>query len=604
MANRNLTSGQVVPGFFSSVDYNTKGGGSAPTKRCLVWGTIKSTAQRTPNLPFLPDSQQDADDGCGRGSALANYYAAAVSQPEAQGAEVWLMPIAENSAGVASVYKIKVFVSSTNPSKPGTATVWFGSIKAAEVGFTTTDTASTIASALNTALNANLDLPIGTCTVSTDTVTIPYVTKGTEGEDFPVRVNISPNGSGVAFSPGQALFATNSVGAGSVKFQFGALSVSATLAGSETAAAIATLAAAAFNADSYPLYAAVDGTTAAQCNLFFANDKDVRRISAAVITSTGTTVNLGSGATSGAGSASSLSYNGTQGTGAPSLTGALGNLANLDPFRSWASPWTDATTLGAQATNIESASDGSISGQKQQTLTVCHYADSATVGAIPTACTPNLTTTAPHYAFLRCPDAPVPGMEIAARVAAARAAFWLDTPQFNWNGFAVKGNERKPILLPPTKPSLTAQNTDLRTYALAPVIKGPSGYLEIVKGRTTSLATDKRLWAWSTEAQAAYHAVDLALFFQSRFQGGSIVRYSDPKAPGLFDAQSFKSATQERMRFWELNGNYDGADLLADEVKAVADVSNPFRINVDFPESPVLDLDQVVIASHFSSPSS
>lgn len=600
---RNLTSGQVVPGFFSQIDYNTQGGGSAPNLRLLIWGLITASAQRTPNQPFLPASQQDVDDGCGRGSDAANTYAAALSQPEAQGAEVWVMPIAENAAGVTSTYKLKVYVANTNPAKSGTMVVWINSEKAAEVGFTPADTASTIATALNDALNDNLDLPIGTCTVATDTVTIPFKHKGEDGEDLPIRCNISPNGSGVTLSPGQILCATNATGAGSVKVGFGALAVSTQLAGAETPAQVATKIAASFNADSYPLRAVVDGSTPAQVNLIFANDKDVRRISAAVITSTGLTLDLGSGVTDGTGSPTSLTYNGTQGTGVPDLTAALANLKNLDPFRSWVSPWLDTATVGAQATHIESQSDGSISGQKQQILTLCDHRASADAGGIAPACSPNLTSTAPHYAILRAPDAPVRGVEIAARVAAARAAKWLDTPQFNWNGFQIKGNERKPILLPPTKPSLDAQNTDLRTYALAPVAPGPSGYLEVVKGRTTSLASDKKLWAWSTEAQAAYHATDIRTFFQSRFQGGSIVRYSEPKAPGLFDAASFESAYRERMRFWEANGNFDGADLLADFVKATPDPNNPFRINVDAPESPVLDLDQVVILSHTSSPS-
>ena len=597
----NLTSGQVVPGFFSEIDYDTKGGGSAPNLRLLIWGLIGASAQQTPNQPFLPGSQQDVDDGCEQGSDAANTYAASLSQPEAQGAEIWVMPIAEPSAGVASTYKLKVYVANTNPAKAGTLVVWINSEKAAEVGFSQSDTASTIATALNAALNNNPNLPIGTCTVATDTVTIPFKHKGAIGEDLPVRCNISPNGSGVTLSPGQALFATNAAGAGSVKFAFGALSVSAALAGAETPAQIATKVAAAFNADSYPLKAVVDGTTPAQVNLIFANDKDVRRIAASVITSTGTTVDLGSGATDGTGSSTSLSYNGTQGTGAPDLTAALANLANLDPFRSWVSPFLDTTTIGAQATNIENNSDGSISGQKQQILTLCHTGASSEAGAIAPACSPDLTATAPHYAMLRCPDAPVRGVEIAARVAAARASKWIDTPQFNWNGFQVRGNERKPILLPPTKPSPAAQNTDLRTYALAPVIVGPSGFLEVVKGRTTSLASDKKLWAWSIEAQAAYHATDVRSFFQSRFAGGSIVRYSDPKAQGIFDANSFKSAAQERMRFWENGGNFDGADVFADFVEATPDVNNPFRINVKIPESGVLDLDQVVITSHTAS---
>lgn len=602
--NTNVTSGQVLPGFYGYVDYNSQGSGVAPSLRTLLWAYIAASAQRTPNRPFLPASQQEADDGCGQGSDAANMYAACVSQPEAQGAEVWIMPIAEPSGGVAAQYKLKVYVASTNPSEAGTLQLWVGSKAIAAVGFTTTDTASTIAAAINAALNAVKDLPLGVCTVATDTVTIPYKHKGTTGEDLPFRCNITPNGCGVQLSPGQLLFAgASATGAGSVKVVTGSLGISTTLAGAETPAQVATKVATSWNADSYPLTAAVDGGVPAQVNFFFANNRDVRRMSAAVLTSTVLTANLGSGATDGSGSPTSLTYNGTQGTGAPDLSAAIANLANLDTFRSWASPWTDTATLSVMATNIEANSDGSISGQRQQLLTVCSFDASSIVGAIAPAVSPNLTSTPPHYAILRAEDAPVQAYGFAARAAAARAAKWFDAPQFNWNGFQFKGNSRSPILLPATKPSRNAQNTDLRTYALAPVVVGPSGNFEIVKGRSTSLSNDKRLWAWSSEAQAAYHAVDLALFFQSRFQGGSILRYSEPKAPGLYDSASFVSATQERMRFWEANGNYDGADRMKDLVNAAPDGNNPFKENVDYPESPVLDLDQVAFAGHFTSPS-
>lgn len=603
MPNPNLTSAQVLPGFFGYVDYNAQGAGVEPTRRALLWGYITSSAQRTPNQPFLPASQQEANDGCGRGSDLARAYAAAVSQPESQGAEVWLMPITAPSGGTASVYKVKVFVSNTNPAKAGTLQLWIASRPVAAVGFTTSDTATSIGAALAAAINATQDLPLGTATASSGEVTIPYIHKGLTGEDLPLQCQISPSASGVQLSPGQALFATAATGAGSVRFGFGALSVSASLSGGETAAQVATAVAAAFNADTYPLYAAVDGTTPQQVNLFFANNKDVRRISAAVITSTGTTVNLGSGATDGTGSSTSLSYNGTQGTGTPTLSSALTNLAALDPFRSWSSPFLETTSLGAMATSIEAASDGSITGQKQQHLTVCSPLAASVAGALAPNTSPNLTTAAPHYAVLWSPDCAVQGHEIAARVAAARAAMWLDTPQKNWNGFQVKGNQDAPLLLSASKPSLSAQNSALFTYALAPVINGPSGNLEVVKGRTTSLAANRRLWAWSVESQAAYHAVDLAIYYRQLFNGGSIVIYSDPKAPGLFDDKSIKVATQVRMRLWEKQGNFDGAEKLADSVKVTVDQNNISRFNVEYPENGVVDLDQIVFTGHVSSPS-
>ena len=600
MATGNLTSAQVLPGFYGFIDYNTVGAGTVPALNQLIWGYISSAAQATPNQPFRPESQQDADDKCGRGSDLARAYAAAASQPESQGADIQLMPIVAPTGGVASTYTLKVFVPGVNPTKAGTLQIWIASRPVPAVGFDTTDTASTIAAALKTAIDSVLDLPIASTSIIADTITINYRHKGTTGEDFPVRCNISPNSPGVKLSPGQMTVAVAAVGAGSVRVSTGSLSVSTALAGGEAAVAVATAVAASWNADSYPLTA---DTAAAVVNFYFANDKDVRRMSAAVISTTGTTVNLGSGATDGTGSALSLTYNGTQGTGAPSLTSALTNLDALGPFRSWSAPWLDVVTVGALATKIETASDGSITGQKMQHLTICATGTSSSAGAIATGTSPNLTTSAPHYAIGWAPDAAVQGHELAARAAAARAAFWLDTPQFNWNGFQLKGSESAPLLLSATRPSPGALNTALRTYALAPFTPGASGNTEVIKGRTTSLANDKRLWAWSTEAQAAFHKTDLGSRFQERFQGASIVRFSEPRAPGIFDAASFTATTQEAMREWEALGNYDGALALADAVQSTPDVNNPFRINVTYPESPVLDLDQVVFTGRFSSPS-
>jgi len=603
MPNPNLTSGQLLPGFYAFIDYNAQGSSQAPTKRCLLWGYINSSAIRTPNQPFLPGSKTEADAGCGRGSDLARAYAAALTPAEASGAEIWLMPIVAPSGGTAATYSLKVYVANTNPAKAGTIQLAICSQLVPAVGFTTSDTDSSIATAIAAAINTMKDLPIGTVTSSGAVVSIPYMHKGTTGEDFPIRCNISPDGTGVTLSPGQLVLSGTAGAGGSIVVAFGAISISTAISNSDTAPTIAANVVASFNADTDPVKAVVDGGSSSQVNFLFNNDMDVRRMSAYIATTTTTTANLGSGATSGAGSSSSLTYNGTVGVGNPSLTAALTNMSAKDLYRSWAAPWLDTTTLGALATHIEANSDGSISGQKQQVLKVCGFRPASVEGAIPPTCSPNLTTTPPHYGYGWAPDAPIQGLEISARVASAAAAIWYDTPQFNWNGYPLRGSVFAPILLPPNTPSLDAQNTALRTYGLFPVVKGPSGNLEIVKGRTTSLASDLRLWAWSTETQAAYHSVDLGIFLRGRFQGGSIVRHSEPKAPKIFDKASFESAMQERMRFWENQGNYDGADALKNDVLATPFLANPFRFNLEYPESPVLDLDQVCFTGHFTSPS-
>jgi phage tail sheath gpL-like len=603
--NPNLTSGQMLPGFYGYVDYNISGAPQPANLRVLLWGYMGAAGTQPPNLPFRPVDGTDASQRLGGTNTDAwRAYNACVSQPESQGSDVWIMPIQAPSGGTAATYQITVFVSNTNPVKSGTIQLWVASQPVPAVGFTTADTNATIATAVAAALLATPNAPIATAAVATNVITVTYPHKGTTGEDFPVRCNLLPAASGVNLSPGQALFATSAVGAGSVVVNVGAVTVTTALSGAETAAQIATKVVASFAANSYPVTAVVDGTVPAQVDFYYNNNYDVRRMSAAVVTTTGTTVNLGGGATSGTGSASSLTYNGTQGVGAPSLTNAIGNLQTSQKwYRSWSMPWTDATTLGAIATYIEAGSNGSITGQKLQVLTVCDWQALTVDGAIPPAVSPNLTATPPHYAFGWSPDCSVQAFELAARVAGARASKWLTAPQFNWNGFKLQGNQSAPILAPANVPSLDVLNSALRTYALSPWVIGASGNIEVVKGRTTSLAADLRLWAWSAEAQAAYHIQDLLTFYPSIFGGGNIVRYSDPKAPKIFDTQSFIDVTRDRLGLWEKQGNYDGAKLLGPQVTSSIDQVNINRGNVEFPESPVLDLDQIVFTSHFTQPS-
>ena len=222
---------------------------------------------------------------------LTRAYRATLSQPESQGAEVWLMPIVAPSSGVQSTYLLSVLGT---PTKPGTVQLWINSEAVPAVGFTTTDTASTIATNLAAAISSMLDLPIASAAAVSGVITITYKPKGTTGEDFPIRGRIDPAGSGINLSLGTLAFATNATGAGTVRVAFGALSVSTAIANTDTPTAIAAKVVASSVADSYPLTAQVNSDPT-KADLLLVNDKDVRRINAAVITSTGTTVNLGSG---------------------------------------------------------------------------------------------------------------------------------------------------------------------------------------------------------------------------------------------------------------------------------------------------------------------
>lgn len=611
MPNLGLTTGSLIPGYWGVVDYNAGSSAQPPNLRTLLWAYVPGAATQPPNQPFRVTSQTDLNNRVGgANNDAARSYAACTSQPESQGSDIWMVTIPEPSGGQAATYKLTVFVSNTNPAKPGTLQLWIAGQQVPSIGFSASDTATTIGAALATAILATPNAPFASAANAAGIVTCTYVHKGTTGEDLPMRCQITPNGSGVNLSPGQALFATSATGVGSVVVTVGAISVSTALAGSETAAQVATKVVANWNANAYPVTAVVDASVPAQVDFYFNSAGptlyDVRRMSAAVVTTTGLTVNLGSGATSGAGSASSLTYNGTQGTGTPALTTAVANLtASPQFYRSWMIPWTDTTTLGTIATYVEAAQNGSVTGQKFQVVTFADFQALSIDLAIPAAVSPNLNTSNPHYAFGWSPDSPCQSFELAARIAAARAAFWFSAPQFNWNGFKLQGNQAAPILAPApsAQPAPDALNTALRG-GLSPWVVGRSGNIEVLKGRTTSTAADLRLWAWSAESCAAYHVFDLNNFLASKTQGANIVRYTTPKAVNQFDANSIADLTRERMRFWEQNGNYDGATLFAPEVNAVPNAINPFRIDLDWPESPPLDLDQIAHSSHFSQPSS
>jgi phage tail sheath gpL-like len=607
-SNPNLTSGQILPGFYGYVDFSAGAAAQAPNLKCLLWGFVSGSATATLYQPFRPVSQTDCNGKAGGAyTDLARAFNAAAAQPEAQGAEIWCMPVPFPSGGTASSYTFTVFVPGTNPSKAGTIQMWVASQQVGAVGYTTTDTATTIAASIVSALNALTNIPIGTATNSLGVITVPYWCKGTTGEDFPVRATMPVGGTGVNLAAAQLVFATNATGAGSVLINLGAASITTALAGGETPAQVATKVVAAVNASSFAVTAVVDSVSTSKVDLYFNYNQggwDVRRIQVSVVTSTGLTVNAGSGATDGSGSASSYTYNGTLGAGAPSLTQGMTNLAAQAVwYRSWASPWSDSTTLGTMATNIEAGRNGSITGQKLTVLTTADFQSLTTDGAIPAATSPALTTSTPGYAFGWSPDCPVQALELSARIAVARAAQWISAPQKNWNRYKLVGSASAPILLPPTTPSLDNQNSALRSYGLSPWVLGASGNLEVVKGRTTSLAQDVRQWSWSCEAQASYHWQDLQSYLAGIFSSASLVRFGAPKSAGVFDAQSVTDTVNARIKLWENQGNYDGADALATATKTTVNQSNINRFDVNYAESPVVDLDQIAFTGLYMQPS-
>jgi phage tail sheath gpL-like len=98
--------------------------------------------------------------------------------------ETWIGVLADNGSGVAASGTLVV----TGPATAtGTLSLYIGG-NLVQVAVTSGDSASTIAAAINTAINAATTLPV-TSSVSTGTVTVTARNKGTAGNDIDLRLN-------------------------------------------------------------------------------------------------------------------------------------------------------------------------------------------------------------------------------------------------------------------------------------------------------------------------------------------------------------------------------------------------------------------------------
>jgi hypothetical protein len=485
--NPNLTPANLRPGVYVSILLNasSSGDGLEPnTVLCL--GELISGGTAAPDAVYDITSEQDAIDRFVRASTVHRQVRAVISQ--AGEGNVRIKAVGVTPSGVAATYRIVCTIPTTNPTAASAARIQVCG-EEVTVGWSTTDTASTIATALKAQLDLLTNVPF-TFGVSSETITATYNVTGAVGEDAPIRCYQGTGG--VYFGPGAVVYATNATGAGSVKLACGTQTASATTANGDTPTVIATAMKAALAAGDYFV---TGGTVAVgTLPLYYRDGRDVRRIAASVVTSTGTTATMtGGSATDGTGSASSFSYSGTQGTGLPTLTTALTNITNAGSFGEWTCPWPSAgsssTGLSAIATQIEADANGEI--QKNQHLTVCSVGTETVAAAIAAACSPALTTST-RYIIGFCPDGGQQGYELAARRAAEIAAW--STPATNSDGLPFISRAGVPLNFPAlaVRPSNGTIKASILDGLEAWLVEG--GRLVVERGRNTSNADEQDLW--------------------------------------------------------------------------------------------------------------
>lgn len=586
------------PGTYLAINLNNPGSG--PAQRLLLLGEHDSAAQRPAQSLYRANSEQDVINGSGANSVLRMLYNAAIAQVGGGVMETWIANIDEYSSGTAAVYKFKIILTGSNPTASGYIN-WSLCGRTASAAFSASDTATTIGASLASAASlAFAALPIASVSSSSGIITMTLKTKAAWGEDLASQFYVSP-GLGVAVG-GSYVFATNASGAGSATITNGRNVYSFALSGGETPTQIVAGLAALLVGDIALAGAASTGTLTITYN----NDWPVRHVTAKIVASTGTTIDVNG---AGAVAAGTDAPNGTLGVGSP--TTALATMLGVIDgqslvFREWCGPWSDSTTVGTINAQIETEGGGlQCRGQR---LNFGSTASLATAGAIPAATTPTLTSTTRGavLAWLGYESGNA-AFEYAARIAAAKAANTY--PQKNFNGLQLKSSTSAPLIGPPPsgRSSGADINSAINSYFMAPVVWNDTlGRAVVEHSRTTSNSSDRALHKWSLYAQLDAQREYIIQKFNARFvqpdgTGVSLMPAGVPFSQGIVTLDDFKDCLYEATTEMERAGYYYGADANKAGITDAQSQADPGRINMVYTATALVDVDIVSIVANRSS---
>lgn len=574
--NPDLSLGMKRPGVYVAVNLNAPGGGvNNIARRLLVLAYKTSAGIAPPNKPFLCTSDSDAINGCGMQSDARRGFARALTQIGAGAADIWICPLLEPSGGTASTYEITLEGTATTP---GVVDVSVDGQSIISVGYSVGDAAADIAANVEVAINQLANAPV-TAGVSGAVITLTYVHKGAVGEDLPIRAQAT-SGSGITFSAGTLTFTGTATAAGSAEIVICGTTIVVPITDTMTAAAAATATAAAINAADYPIVAVANSTAV---DLQYAPGRDIRRITASLVTVTGLTV--------------ALSAAGTVGVGAPSLTTALTNLSALLGFGQWVHPFVgtqiipDVTTAGTLSQYIETQANGV--NQQEENVHAAAAWPMSVLGSIPTGSSPALTAS-PRYAELWCQDAGIQAFELACKLAAARAA--NDYPPKNWDGYVLVGSAQWPLILPAqsSRPDSGDINAAMVNYYLTPLrVDEANGVLVVESAKTTSSSTYLPLRDFATIDQIAYWRPSLAGRLAQRFGAVDAKQVGTPRTPNTITAQSVADEAYLLAEEWDAQDVYDGAANFKAGFQSQFNAQDPTRIDLVFPMSPVINVHQI-----------
>jgi phage tail sheath gpL-like len=164
-----------MPLYWVELDPSKAGLGVTPGRSLLV-GVMSADGTAVPDVPIACASQAQADALFGQGSMLACMFQTFFANNWAN--EVWGLPVAEPT-GAAAAGSITV---ATAPTAAGTIDLYIAG-RNVPVYVGATDTIDIVASAIEAAINANVNLPV-VATVATGVVTVTAKNKGTMSNEI------------------------------------------------------------------------------------------------------------------------------------------------------------------------------------------------------------------------------------------------------------------------------------------------------------------------------------------------------------------------------------------------------------------------------------
>jgi len=607
MSNVTVPASLRSAGVYTSFNRLGAIGDVGPNNRLLIPGQVPASASIPLNTPYLPSGADQVDQLCQSWSHLAHNYKAARSQPQAAGAEMWILPVADPAGGVKATRPLKFMAAPTYDNTdgwiPGSNTtvtqttqidIEIGGFGVASFRANAGDTFAVVATAAQAAAALLVDWPV-VPTVATDTVTLTDRHAGAIGEDLWIGVRIYNPASGLAVSPGTLTVAAGPAGAdGTITLVTGAsagvLQRVVAIVNADTDHASAVKLRNSINGAAWPLRAAV-ASTGGVVVLYYQNDVHFGRMTATAASIAPQTSTMAAG---------------TTGTGNPDLTAAATALYADQSlaFKAIAQPWQDtgngSTWAALSAYVLASDAPGIEKGE------TCHGAFTGGLLMQPSSGIPQAASlsTSELFAVDWAQGVPVRAGEIAARACAIVAA--QTNPAKNYNGYALRGNSSKPLPLPhrmyrPTEGPGSQVELGITAYQLAPLTVR-DGMLCIALALTTFKSAGSatlKLTKWSGALLPIYFRADLRYMLTAKFMGTpdnggkSIKSVGNAQTENAATPEGVKAEVVAKIREWGQKDYYDNVEGLISQVQAGVTVT-PTRIDVSLPFNGVADLDQIV----------